>query len=165
MIEFRRATLCFLISAVWLIGAFQGPAAAQERVLFVKPPDQIVQKLSTLARNYITQARLPDGSYIPPETSEELERPLLPFEEAKFVVDAGMVSGLALWCAMDWENGNFRPLMAWQRSRKKWSHKQLAYMGLLHGVSMATAKDGLNAGSTCTPDHKSRLNSHIAKQW
>ncbi len=151
-----------LLAAAWLFVQLPGaaPAAAHHRLL-KKIPRDLVEEVMDLARDNITQARLPDGSHVAPESEAERAKKLVPFKDAEAVVDAGIVSAYAEWCGEDWEP-NFSHMMAYQRSREIWSDKALAYIGLMHGVTVGFMKRDFEKSGDCPAGELRRVQDFIA---
>ena len=91
-----------------------------------------------IAREHLTQAHLSDGSNVPAETKEELKTPIIPFADARRVVNRGMITAQAEHCGLDWANQSYIPFMNHERAKKIWSDKQMAYIGLVHGITQGT---------------------------
>lgn len=152
-----------LLAAAWLLvqvpGA--GSVAADHRFL-EQVPQRLVQAVMGLARDNIGQAKLMDGSLVPPETPAERAETLVPFAEAEPVVDAGVASAHARWCGEDWES-NYRHLMAYQRGRKIWPEKALAYIGLMHGVTLGLMKRDFDGSGQCPASDRRRIRDFIER--
>ncbi len=113
-----------------------------------------------LARDNIGQAKLLDGSFVPPETPAERAKTLVPFAEAEAIVGSGIASAYAQWCGEDWER-NYRHLMAYQRSRKIWPDMALAYIGMLHGVTLGLMKRDFDDSGQCPASVRRRIRDFI----
>ncbi len=134
-----------------------GAKPAAQTAKAAKPTeDEMVLKIAEFARTRITMAKLPDGSFVPPETAAEKAKPILPLPVLKQVVNTGIYSEMRNACGLDWKTG-FLGMMDKERSKKTWSQKQLAYMGLLHGVSMGMSSEALKQRGGCTPQMKAAL--------
>lgn len=122
-----------------------------------------VTKVMEVARANITSAKLLDGSFVPPETLEEKKYPIIPFEDAKRVVEVGQTSGIAAWCGVEWEKPSFIKLMEKERQKSTWSDKQLAYIGLVHGVSMGMVESVMKA-KECSEEQAQHIREIINKR-
>ncbi len=119
-------------------------------------PKETYQQIGKLARDNLGKAQLPDGSFIT-ETEESKKDPLLKDADRKRVIDRGFISTFADWCGLDWKNRSFFPFMEYERLKGKWSDKDMAYMGMLHGVSMGVLQTELKKKGDCPADSKKRV--------
>lgn len=151
-----------LLAAAWAFAQLPaaGPAAADHRLL-EHLPRNLVRDVMKLARDNITQARLLDGSQVSAETPAERAKTLVPFAEAELIVDSGIVSAYAEWCGEDWEP-NYRHMMAYQRSRKIWSEKAMAFVGLMHGVTVGFMKRDFENAGQCPAGELRRIQDFMA---
>ena len=134
-----------------LLVAPAAPTAAQSQPDFIGPNDDVVVAAMKLAGDNITMARLPDGSRVPAETAEELDRPIVPLAVGRLTLNTGMLSGYAQFCGLDWQARNFGPFMDSQRSDGGRTDKQIAYLGILHGIGQGIMLDNLSRHGECTP--------------
>ena len=121
---------------------------------FVGDKKEWVLRALTGIRKFITELRLRDGSNVPPETEEELSKPLLPYEDAKRVYNRGILSGMAEYCGLNWQKKSFIPFMQNERSKGKWSDKEIAVIGSLHGIAQGGALEGLQRKGKCPADFR-----------
>ena len=110
-------------------------ARADEGPDFVGDNSAVVLDKMKIARDNLTKSRLADGSNVPAETEQELKTPIIPYADAKRVVNRGMITALARHCGLEWENQSYMPFMKHERAEHRWSDKQIAYIGTLHGVT------------------------------
>lgn len=89
-----------------------------------------------IADKQIVKAKDKNGMFLEPVSVMEKQVGIIPYDEAKLIVDRGVFSAIANACGYDWENESYLALMGKERASGKWSDRQLAYMGLLHGISM-----------------------------
>ena len=125
------------------VGALLGtatPLSAQD----VGPPEVLVDALTQGARVNLAKARLPDGSNVPAETPEELAQPIAPRELEVQTIERALLSAYMNTCDLDSEGLSFRPYMAALRASERYSEKQLAYIGVLHGFAMAWLGEGID---------------------
>lgn len=115
---------------------------------FVGDSDIAHNNMQVLRTN-ITRLRLADGSFIPPESAEELKTPIIPYEDGKRIVNRGILSAMAEYCSLDWENRSFSPFMQQERSKGKWSDKQMAFIGGLHGMTQGGAHKSFQSKGAC----------------
>ena len=117
----------------------------------------MVEQLAGLARANLGRARLSDGSLVLPETPEELARPIIPADLAEQTVARGYLTAELEACAMDWRERSFLPYMQRLRDGRRYSGKQLAYLGLLHGFSQGAAQRALATRAPCTDTERQNL--------
>lgn len=91
------------------------------------------------------RAKLADGSFVQPDN--EQERNTLPISTtvANQVFDVGEISGYAEWCGLDWKS-NFLTMTAAAR-KHGFKGKQVAFIGMLHGVAQGVIADALKSKS------------------
>ena len=66
-------------------------------------------------------------------------------------IDRGLFSAAMNVCGLDSDELNYLPYMRAIRESARYSDKQLAYIGLLHGVTLGTLGPSLDA-SICNPE-------------
>ena len=104
--------------------------------------NEMAAEIMGIAREHITQAKLQDGSFVPAETEEEMKHLIIPIEDAKRVIHFGSKSGLAEWCGIEYRPA-YLQFMQDERRLGKWNDKQIAYIGLLHGISVSVFSHSL----------------------
>ena len=107
------------------------PAAAQE----VGPPPQLVDELTSRARDNLAQARLSDGSNVPAETPEQRAAAIVPRSLEVQTIDRALLSAALEACELDSSTLSYLPYMQRVRASGRYSERQIAYIGLLHGIS------------------------------
>jgi hypothetical protein len=128
----------------------------------VEPPDfiggneAIVKENMDALRPHIGGLRLGDGNFVPPETPEELKAPVIPYEDSRRVVNRGILSAMAEFCGLDWQHESFIPFMKQERARKRWSGKQIAFIGGLHGVTQNGILKSLETKGACPPPFRQK---------
>lgn len=126
-----------------------GPVAAKDAPNYMGAHIDAVEQFAALARDNITRAIGADGQHMPAETPEERAVPLVPDSENLRIVNRGILTGMADYCGFDWREESFRPFMAAERARQIWTDKQLAYIGLLHGIAQGYSSSGLEKSGPC----------------
>ncbi len=139
------------------------PARAGEGPDFVGDKTQIVTDYMKFARDHITQAHLLNGSNVPAETPGELKSPVIPLEDGERVVNRGILTATAEYCGLDWQRESYSPFMQGERKKKIWSDKQLAYIGLLHGIAQAAFKDTFSRRGPCSDKMKTNTQALLEK--
>lgn len=131
---------------------------------FIGDNEQVVRERMKQVRDNITMLRMPDGKAVPPETAEELKSDVVPYEDAKRVMNRAVVSALVQYCGMDWENLSFVPFMENERLKHQWSDKQLAYIGGLHGATQGVMHHSFLGKGACTDDMKARARALVGME-
>jgi hypothetical protein len=141
-----QLVLAHAIGAVAL--AVPRPAVAQSPGASVEPHRQLL----SLALDTYSKARC-GNQLCAPATAAERANPPITDEQARAIVTAGIISVLAEHCELDWEKRNFFPLMRHHRETLKMTERQMALVGLLHGVTMGAYEETVRK-NTCTPEAK-----------
>lgn len=139
--------LAFAAAAAALLG-MAAPVLAQEEG---GPPPALVDRLTSVARENLPLARLKDGSQVPPETPEERAQPIVPRALEVQTIDRALLSAAMNVCGLDSDELSYLPYMRAIRASARYSDKQLAYVGLLHGVALGALGPSLDA-SMCNPE-------------
>ena len=69
---------------------------------------------------------------LPPDVDPSA--PVIPTTEARRIVHAAVPTGFAMWCGVEWQPF-YLDFMQRERSSGVWSETQLAYIGVLFGMS------------------------------
>lgn len=112
-------------------------AAAQDPVTGFAPPELVASltaRAIELARAHAGQARLADGSPLPAASEEDRRLFAVPDALETQTVRRGFLTGQLEYCRADGIARSFRPYMARLRASGRYSDRQLAYLGVLHGV-------------------------------
>ena len=109
--------------------------------------------ISIAFENFWGKARLPDGSYVQPGSEEERQTLPVSKETAYQVIEVGSISGQAKWCSLDWQK-NYLALTKSAR-QQGFSDKQLAFIGLLHGVTQGIVERSMQ-GKKCDDAEKEK---------
>ena len=151
--------------AVALVALWSGTALAQTGTPSLPPvPETLVKQLSSAARAQLPSAKLPDGSGVRAETREELSRAIVPAALDSQTVARGILSGQMQHCGTDWAGVSFTPYMSKLRASRRYSAKQLAYVGLLHGVAQGVMSGALRErGQACTAQASTLLTRMAAE--
>ena len=141
-----QLALAHAVVAVTL--AVPRPGLAQSPAARVEPHRQLL----SLALDGYAKARC-GKELCAPATAAERAKPPITDDQARAVVTAATISVLAEHCQLDWERRNFIPLMRHHRETLKMTERQMALVGLLHGVTMGAYAETVRK-STCTPEAK-----------
>ena len=101
-------------------------------------PSELVDAITGAVRDNLSRAVLPDGSNVPAETPEERARPLISRNLELATIDRALLSATMEVCGLDYSAISYRPFMSALRESGRFSQKQMAYIGLLHGFSSAS---------------------------
>ncbi|MEO5336127.1 MAG: hypothetical protein H7841_04415 [Magnetospirillum sp. WYHS-4] len=137
------------------------PATAQAPYL-VPLDDESISGLMEIGRLLLPQAKLPDGGAIPAESEADRKTPLLPSADARRVVEAGQVSAAGDWCGLEWVATVRDPFMEAER-KKKWSPKQIAFIGVLHDTAQGAWSAELERTGQCGQPDKAAVQNLINK--
>jgi hypothetical protein len=99
----------------------------------------------------------------PLQPRDETDRKTIPIPQAdvRRVVRAGVPAGIAMWAKLGWEN-YYHVFMKKERSSRRWSGKQIAFIGVLFGVAQGNTEKSL---STTPLDPKGReWAAHVLEQ-
>lgn len=124
-------------------------------------PDAFVRATIDLARVNLPGASMPNGRRVQPETEKDSARPLIPFEDARDVVNAGAASGFAAWCRVDWQARNYQPLMFRQRDGKNRSPKALAFVAVLHGLAKTLVRRDIAQAGDCKAEDRAAIDDYM----
>lgn len=131
--------------AVTVAGLPAAPAGAQ-------PSDDrnatAAREITALALANIQRARC-GSTPCAPATDAERANPPIAETQARGIVAAGLISAFAEHCGLDWQMRSFAPLMRKLRTDLRFSERQMALAGVMHGIMQQTARDSL-AGKPCT---------------
>lgn len=143
--------------------AWSGTGVGQTRVPSLPPvADALVKQMASAARAQLPSTRLGDGSATPAETREELDRPIVPATLESQTVARGLHSGQMEHCGADWAGASFTPYMTRLRASNRYSAKQLAYVGLLHGLAQGVIRQALRERGKGCPAQASALLTRMA---
>ena len=120
---------------------------------------ELREKLLRTALDNLPKALCGDGPCAP-ATPEELRTPPLTDPQVQTVISASIVSAMAEHCGLDWSKRNFAPMMQYHREQLKLSDRQVALVGLLHGVGMGVVGETVKK-SPCTPETKDKVEQKL----
>jgi hypothetical protein len=121
--------------------------------------DEQVHKLLMLAFDNITRGLCENNKRCAPATEQERANPPITIAEARIVISRGALSGAAELCGLDWAKRNFEPMMTyWRRTQKK-NERQMALIGIVHGITQGFGNAGLKSG--CTNELRERVDSQL----
>jgi hypothetical protein len=153
-----RILSVILVSTAVALGAIVERAGAQEASPLPTLSDEQVNKIVQMALDNIHYSRCEAETLCEPVRPEERASPPITIVEARAIMNRGILSGAAQLCGLDWQRQNFGPMMAYWRNTAKKNERQMALIGLLHGIMQALA--GPRPGTTpppCTGEHRRDL--------
>jgi hypothetical protein len=124
--------------------------------------DEPVHKLLMLALDNISRGLCEGKNRCAPATAEERANPPITIAEARLVITRGALSAAAEHCALDWQGRNFVPMMAYWRHTLKKNERQMALIGLLHGITQGIGKG--NAKLACTDEMRKNVDRQLTFQ-
>lgn len=125
-------------------------------------PETLVRQLQQLARDNLHRARDRDGNPLPAE-AEGARPPALSLAEARRVIDVGLASAAARWCGLDWLRSQ-QGLVVEQRARQRWDEREIAYIAVLHDVTMASLYNEIRQ-RPCPAEERTRIGEFLARRW
>lgn len=142
------------------------PAAAVIVTLAVAPrvslaqtnTPEVYQQLLNTALDNLAKAQC-GAAPCSPATTEERANPPLTDEQVRNAVAAGTVSIFAEQCQLDWRP-HFESYMRHHRIGLKMNDRQLALVGLLHGITMGSLTKRVEQ-TPCTPEFKAGLEKKL----
>lgn len=143
--------LC-LLAVLWA-----GAASAQTADRSTRIRDGIAVALAN-----IQHARCTGVAFCEPATAAELNAPPLTVEEGWMVLRRGTINGVAKACGLDWQGKSLAPMMAYWRSLGK-TDRQLALIGILHGMAQAQAEAKM-AALPCDEGVRNTINAQLSFQ-
>jgi hypothetical protein len=124
--------------------------------------DDLVRKMEQITRDNLSSFKLPDGSNVSEETPEDRQKPIIPFYDAKEVVNRGILTASAVHCGMDGIEKSFAPFMRKQRASGQFTDRQMAYIGGLHGVTQGVFENALKKKGACAPESKAQIQNMLS---
>lgn len=99
-----------------------------------------------------------------PATDEEKANPPVTIEQARRAMSVGLMSGVAEFCAIDWEKRIFLPFIAYHRRALAMSGRQVAMVAVLHGTMQRYMLDTYRKHEkTCTDKLRASIEDQISR--
>ena len=115
--------------------------------------DKDADDLTQLAlKNFWGKAWDEHEHVIQPENEKDRVTVPVPLADARRIVHAAVPAGVAMWAGLDWES-YYKAFMKKERSSRRWSVKQIAFIGVLFGVTQGCTKKSFE---TMPRDQKGR---------
>lgn len=124
------------------------------------PSDTLVQALATTAQeNFWGRAVLQNGETVQPVDDAERAAPVIPMADSARVVNAAIPVGRAMWCELEWRPYYLKFMQA--ERRKSWSETQLAFIGVLFGLTQANVSNALIRRGPCPAETRDNVAARI----
>jgi hypothetical protein len=124
-------------------------------------PEGMTRKLLQLALENIHRGRCENFKPCDPATPQEKANPPLTLIEAQQVIDRAVLSGAAMHCKLDWQNRNFTPMMAYWRGTQRKTERQMALVGLIHGIVQGMIAPSAERPSACPEEMRKGLEARL----
>ena len=115
-----------------------------------------------LALENIQRGRCDGGQPCAAATSEEKTNPPIAIAEARAVISRATLSGVAEHCGLDWQKLNFVPMMTYWRTTLKKNERQMALIGMLHGIMQSQIQRFVAERGPCTPQMRQDTETRLA---
>ncbi|MCC6889312.1 MAG: hypothetical protein IT536_12325 [Hyphomicrobiales bacterium] len=122
--------------------------------------DKQVRKLVNLALDHIGSGLCEQNKRCAPASAEERINPPITIAEARLVIHRGVLSGAAEHCGLDWQGRNFMPMMSHWRHKMKKNERQMALIGMLHGIMKGIGRP--DAKLACTAHMRETVDRQLA---
>jgi hypothetical protein len=123
--------------------------------------DAHVIRVLTLALDNIQRARCENNAHCAAATAEERKQPPLSIAEGRSIMQRGVLSGLAQHCGLDWRTRNFLPMMAHWRLGTKKSARQMALVGLVHGIMQGQIQNAAAKQGACSDQMRQSIDVQL----
>ena len=146
-----------------ILGCFiSGAAHAAEEPSLIEDIDaDLVKQVSDLVVENIQAGQCGDAPCEPANAIEKIDG-MLPRDMTRQVISRGAGSAFAEFCALDWGNQSYLPLLDRERNSGCWSERQIAAVSVTHGVAMGLYRDSLRTEiGQCTPSVKSAVEQYL----
>ena len=108
--------------------------------------------------NFWGNARGENGDILQLPAGTDPKEAIIPREDALNVVEASVLVGRALSCGVRWDH-YYLSYMKIERGKNKWTETQIAFIGLLFGVSQNQISKALEG--SCTPEIHSQIQQQM----
>ncbi|HEX6979149.1 MAG TPA: hypothetical protein VF342_07610 [Alphaproteobacteria bacterium] len=158
----RNVLLCVagaLAGALAAVSVLTVSVASHESRFVPMLGDDVVIHIMNIAQRHLPEGRAEDAT-----ASDDRSHPIT-LEDGRYVVDIAAASAAAAWCGLDWQDGNFRPMMALERAKGIRTEQALAYIDVLHGVAMDLFETDLRSAGACSERRRTEVAQFIAERW
>jgi hypothetical protein len=147
-------------AALWLLGGAVAFGQSPPRGELLS--DESVRQHVSLALANLKGAKCSGDQLCAPATPAEIAKPPITLDEARSVIQRGMLSGAAGACDLDWANGSFLPMMSYWRQSQRKTERQMALIGLLHGIAQGQALRALST-KPCDAELRRNLEAQLSQ--
>ena len=95
------------------------------------------------------------GERVQPVDDAERAAPVIPLADSARVVAAARPVGQAMWCGVEWQPYYLEFMQA--ERRKPWSEKQIAFIGVLFGLTQSTFSTALTQRGPCSAEARQNV--------
>jgi hypothetical protein len=139
----------------------KAPFAEERRTIDQVLSDEAVERTLQIALEQLPQAKCGGFSCAAP-TEEERAAPPLTITQARLALRAGMLSGSAEVCGLDWQRRVYLPFMEHQRKEQELTERQMALTTVLHAIMQSFVKgDMKNRKESCTHSFRKKIEAQI----
>jgi hypothetical protein len=118
--------------------------------------DAQVRSVLMLALDKIGSALCTNTRPCAPATEEEKANPPVSIPEARSILGRAVLSGVAEKCGFNWRDRSFLPMMQHWRQTMKKNERQMALIGMIHGLGM-----GLANQAECSPQLRENVDRQL----
>ena len=122
--------------------------------------EERVKAAIELALRNIHKAKCGHNEPCAPATKEEMAKPPILVSDASAAIKAGISSALLQWCGLDWTQRSFVPLMTNYRDILLMNDRQLALIGVIHGMQQGLTLGGV-ASKPCSTDMRRKIDARV----
>ena len=126
------------------------------------PSDDHVRGIVLLGLENMPRLKCENRQPCAPATADEKADPPLTIPEGRAVIRRGVLSGIAEHCGLDWQRRNFVPMMAYWRTTVKKSERQLALVGVVHGITRGRPQAIMRSQGPCTDQARQSVDGQLS---
>ncbi len=140
--------------------------ATKEEFLSDEVNDEFVKQSVNVTNTLFPTGRLADGSPPGPVTEVEERLGVIPLDTAQRIVRLAVDTAFAEYCGLDWAQISFLPIMKRERAEGRWSDRQIAYIGMLHGFVQGSYRELSKKFEPCNANQKRAVEKFFTeKHW
>ena len=122
--------------------------------------DEVARQMLMVALARIDQA-LCRREPCAPATAAEKANPPISIPEARFVIIRGFMGAFAQQCGLNWRDQSFLPMMQYWHQTMKKNERQMALIGLLHGIAMGVVERRIE----CSAEERRNLDRDLTLEF
>lgn len=124
--------------------------------------DESVSKMLQLVLDRMPEANCGPQKKCDPATAEEKAKPPVSIEDGRRAMAAGLMSGTAKHCNLDWKQKIFLPMMAYHRRKLHMNDRQMAITSVLHSTMQAFMLAGYQQrGEVCSEAMRTDISNRL----